>query len=202
MLVTDRRQCGDRALADVVAEAVEGGVNVVQLREKDLPAGELLMLARQLRGVCGHRALLVVNDRVDVALLSGADGVHLGERGLPTAAVRRLLPPSMLVGRSVHSVAAARQAEQDGADYVLLGTIFPSRSHPDVTPAGLGLLEAVATRVRIPVIAIGGIDAENRDACLRAGAAGVAVISAILRSNDPRRSAMELAPGPEEEACA
>src|SRR4051812_44805392 len=83
MLVTDRKQCRGRSLAESVAEAIEGGVNAVQLREKDLPAGELLQLARQLRGVCGHRALLLVNDRLDVALLSGADGVHLGSNGLP-----------------------------------------------------------------------------------------------------------------------
>src|SRR5690349_15976367 len=126
MLVTDRTQCGNRSLPQVVADAIDGGVNAIQLREKDLPAGELLALARQLRGVCGHRALLLINDRVDVALLSGADGVHLGETGLPVAAVRQLLPPSMRVGRSVHSVNAARQAELDGADYLLVGTLFPS----------------------------------------------------------------------------
>src|SRR3712207_5669331 len=88
MLVTDRKQCGSRPLPDVVAAAIEGGANVVHLREKDLPAGELLALARQLRGVCGARALLLVNDRVDVALMSGADGVHLGEDSLPVAPVR------------------------------------------------------------------------------------------------------------------
>ena len=199
MLVTDRTQCGDRPLAEVVAEAVEGGVNAVQLREKDLPAGELLALARQLRGVCGTRALLLVNERVDVALLSGADGVHLGEKSLPVAAVRQLLPPTMRVGRSVHSVNAARQAEQDGADYLLAGTIFASPSHRDVVPAGVELLKNLTSRVNIPVVAIGGIDADNQEECLRAGAAGVAVISAIFCAENPRQAAEALSPVPEED---
>jgi thiamine-phosphate pyrophosphorylase len=177
---------------------VEGGVNALQLREKDLLPGELLDLARQLRGVCGTRALLIINDRVDVALLCGADGVHLPEAGLPVAAVRRLLPSSMRVGKSVHSVNAARQAEQDGADYVTLGTIFASPSHGDVVPAGLELVREVAARVKIPVVGIGGITAENVDDVLGAGAAGVAVISAVLRSLEPRLAAARLAPAPEE----
>lgn len=198
MLVTDRRRCGGRPLVEVVGEAIEGGVNAVQLREKDLPAGELLALARQLRGVCGAQARLIVNDRVDVALLCGADGVHLGEEGLPVAAARQLLPASMKVGRSVHSVNAARQAEQDGADFIQVGTIFPSPSHPDVVPAGLDLLRSVVARVTVPVFAIGGVTAENVEDCWKAGAAGVSVISAILGAESPLHAARRLAPPREE----
>jgi thiamine-phosphate pyrophosphorylase len=201
MLVTDRKQCGERPLAEVVDEAIHGGVNVVQLREKDLPASELYAVARQLRGVCGSRALLLINDRVDVALISGADGVHLGERSVPVAAARKLLPPSMLVGRSVHSVNAAREAEQDGADYVLVGTVFASPSHPEVEPAGVGMLESVRSRIGIPVLGIGGITPENVGGCWQAGADGVAVQSAILRADDPRRVATLLAPAGEEAPC-
>jgi thiamine-phosphate pyrophosphorylase len=196
MLVTDRKRCGNRALTQVVAEAIDGGVNAVQLREKDLPAGELLQLARQLRGVCGQRARLLVNDRVDVALLCGADGIHLGEDGLPVAAARQLLPASMRVGRSVHSVNAARQAELDGADYVLAGTIFPSPSHPDVPPAGVQLLQNTIQRLTIPVLAIGGITAANVAECWKAGVGGVAVASAVLRAENPCLAAERLAPGP------
>src|SRR5688500_15398852 len=118
MLLANPDRCGDRPLAEVVEQAIDGGVNAVQLRAKHLPSGELLSLARQLRGVCGPRALLIVNDRIDVALLSGADGVHLGEASIPVAAARKILPPSMFVGRSIHAVNPARQAELDGADYV------------------------------------------------------------------------------------
>jgi thiamine-phosphate pyrophosphorylase len=173
----------------------------VQLREKDLSAGELYALARQLRGVCGSRALLLINDRLDVALISGADGVHLGERSVPVAAARKLLPPSMLVGRSVHSVNASREAEQDGADYVLVGTLFASPSHPEVAPAGVGMLENVHARITIPVLAIGGVTPENVRDCWSAGADGVAVQSAILRAADPRKAAERLAPPSEEAGC-
>jgi thiamine-phosphate pyrophosphorylase len=198
MLVTDRKRCGRRPLVEAVAEAIEGGVNIVQLREKDLPGAELLQLARQLRGICGQRALFLVNDRVDVALLAGADGVHLPENGLPVAACRQLLPASMTVGRSVHSVNAARQAELDGADYLVAGTLFPSPSHRDVTPAGVELLRNITARVNLPVIAIGGINPENVDACWQAGAAGIAVVSTVLGAEDPQRAAARLAPPREE----
>lgn len=191
MLVTDRTQCGDRSLAQVVAAAIEGGANVVQLREKDLPAEELLTLARELRGVCGERALFFVNDRADIALLCGADGVQLGEHGLPVAAVRKLLPASMRVGRSVHSVDAARQAEQDGADFLIAGTIYATPSHPDADVAGTDFLRSLATRVDLPVIAIGGITPDRAAECLEAGAAGVAVVSGIIAAHRPETAAMD-----------
>jgi thiamine-phosphate pyrophosphorylase len=193
MLVTDRRLCGDRSLAQVVAAAIDGGANVVQLREKDLPADELLTLARQLRGVCAERALLFINDRVDVALLSGADGVQLGERGLAVAAVRKLLPASMRVGRSVHSVDAARAAEQDGADFLIAGTIYPTPSHPREEIAGTDLLRSLSARVALPVLAIGGMTPERASECVAAGAAGVAVVSGIAASPKPSEAAREFA---------
>ncbi len=198
MLVVDPGQCGDRSLSEVVEKAIDGGVNVVQLRAPGLPAGELLSLARRLRGICAHRSLLVVNDRLDVAVLSGADGVHLPENGLPVSAARQLLPPSIRVGRSVHSINAARQAESDGADYVVLGTIFASPTHPDQQPAGIELVSNVTRRLKIPVVAIGGITPENADACWSAGATGIAVISSILKAEDPQAAAQRLAPACEE----
>jgi thiamine-phosphate pyrophosphorylase len=196
MLVTDRHHTGGRPLPEVVDAAIEGGVNVVQLREKDLPARDLLALTRQLRGICGHRALLIINDRVDVALLSGADGVHLPENGLPCAPVRHLLPASMVVGRSVHSIQAARQAETDGANYVLVGTLFPSPSHPEGEPAGLDLLKGVTSRLVIPTLGIGGVNCHNAAECRRWGAAGVAAASHLLRAPDVRLAAEELASPP------
>ena len=125
-LVTDRARAASGDLVDTARAAVEGGVGMIQLREKDLPASELLSLARELRSVTEGRALLIVNDRVDVALLSGADGVQLGEKGLDAASARRLVGPDMLIGRSVHSVEGAAEAEADGADFLVLGTIFES----------------------------------------------------------------------------
>jgi thiamine-phosphate pyrophosphorylase len=192
-LVTDRRLCRTLSLEEAVAQAVEGGVELVQLREKDLPAAELAALAEKLRAVVQGRAVFLVNDRLDVALACAADGVHLPEQGLPVAAARRLAGEGLIIGRSVHSVAEAVRAPEEGADYVQVGTIFASRSHPGQSPAGLALLEAVATAVTIPILAVGGITAANVGDVMRAGASGAAVISAILGAPSPREAARGLA---------
>ena len=192
-LVTDRSALGGLTLEEAVAQAVQGGANLVQLREKDLPAAELLALAGKLRTVTQGRALFLVNDRLDVALACAADGVHLPERGLPVAAARRLSGEGFIIGRSVHSVAEAVRAQEEGADYVQVGTIFASRSHPDQPIAGLALLEAVAAAVTIPILAVGGITAANVGEAMAAGASGAAVISAILGAPSPREAARALA---------
>ena len=192
-LVTDRRLCRGPSLAEAVAQAVEGGANLVQLREKDLPAADLLALAERLRAVTQDRALLVVNDRLDVALACDAEGVHLPEQGLPVEAARRLAGQGFVIGRSVHSVAEAVRAQEEGADYVQVGAIVASRSHPGQAPAGLGLLETVVAAVSIPILAVGGITAANVGEAMRAGAGGAAVISAILGAPSPREAARDLA---------
>ncbi|MCX6024086.1 MAG: thiamine phosphate synthase [Chloroflexi bacterium] len=191
MLVTDRRRTGG-PLEGAVAAGVAGGVNLVQLREYGMFAGDLLAAAHTLKGVTEGRALLLVNDRVDVAVAALADGAHLPEAGLPIAAARAVAGPDRLVGRSVHSVAAARQAAAAGADYLVVGTIYASGSHPDDPPAGPGLLRAIADVVNLPLIAIGGITPANIAEVIAAGASGVAVISAILDAPDPRTAAAEL----------
>lgn len=190
-LVSDRHLCP--RLMEAVAAAIEGGVVAVHLREPDLPAGELWELARQLRALTQRRALLVINDRIDVALAVGADAVQLGARSLPVAVARRLVGRRLLLGRSVHSLPEAVQAQQDGADYLLLGTIYATRSHPDATPAGPELVRQARAAVSLPIIAIGGIAATNAPAVMQAGADGVAVISAILGAPDPRQAAADLA---------
>lgn len=139
-----------------------------------------------------HGAALVVNDRIDVAMALGADGVHLGGGSLPVRDARRLVGDSMLVGCSVHSLGDALLAEAEGADYLVLGTIFETRSHPGWVPAGLGLVREVSAAVRIPVIAIGGIDARNARSVMRAGADGVAVITAIQSAEDVAVATREL----------
>lgn len=193
MLVTDRVLAGgSAALVAAVDAALAGGVNAVQLREKELRNHELLPLARDLRAVTAGRALLLVNGPPALALAVDADGVHLPEEGLPMAAVRRATRGRLLVGRSVHSVEAARAAEAEGADYLVLGTIFPSRSHPGGATGGPALVAAVTAAVRIPVVAIGGIEAGNVGTTIAAGAAGLAAIAAILGRSDPRAAAAEL----------
>jgi thiamine-phosphate pyrophosphorylase len=192
MLVTDRGRLRGRRLEDVASRAVEGGANVVQLREKDLPGGELYELAAALRAAMGDRALLLVNERADVALAAGADGVHLPEHSLPGKAVREMAGEGCIVGRSVHSVDAAVRAEKEGADFVEVGTVYETASKPSAAPAGVELVEAVAGAVDVPIVAIGGITAENADAVLQAGASGVAVIGAIMDADDPKEAASRL----------
>jgi thiamine-phosphate pyrophosphorylase len=191
-LVTDRHACGDKSLEDVVLQAIEGGANVVQLREKDLSAAELFKLGVQMRAITKNSALLLINDRVDVAQACGAVGVQLPEDGLPTSVARWVMGRHALIGRSVHDVEAAKQAEADGADMVLVGPVFKTASKPDAKPVGLELVKEIAEGVPLPVIAIGGITPENAGDAIRAGAAGVAVISAICAAADPRGAAETL----------
>ena len=192
MLVTDCSRLRGRALEVVASLAVEGGATVVQLREPDLPTGELYDLAITLRAVLRGRALLLVNDRVDVALAAGADGVQLPERGLPARAVREIAGAACILGRSVHSAEAAVDAEAGSADFVLAGTIYATASKPEQTPAGVELVRAAVQAVRVPVIAIGGVTAENAGELIEAGASGVAVIGAIMDADDPKQAAAEL----------
>jgi thiamine-phosphate pyrophosphorylase len=154
--------------------AASRGATVLQLRD---PAATARMVAREACRLVAEGAVpVVVSARADLALAVGAAGVHLPERDLPIAGVRRLLGPDRLVGRSVHSVEGARRAEAEGADYVVFGSVFASASHPGQSVAGLAELERVAAAVRIPVLAIGGVDADRVAACLAAGAAGFAAI--------------------------
>lgn len=156
--------------------AAAKGATVLQLRAPQLPAAALAALARDL--ITRQPLPLLVSARLDVALAVGAAGVHLPEHDLPVAAARRLAGP-MLVGRSVHSSEAARETAAEGADYLLFGPVFETRSHPARIPAGLAALAKVVAAVNIPVLAIGGLDAERAPDCLAVGAAGYAAITAF-----------------------
>ena len=191
-LVTDRLRCNGRPLEDVVDAAVEGGVGMVQLREKDLPAVELYALALGLRDVLGGRASLFVNDRVDLALAVRADGVQLGENALPIEAARQVAAGKLLLARSVHSVAGALEAEARGADLLTLGTVFPTASHPGAYTGGLSLIREVADSVSLPFLGIGGIDSSNTEQVIAAGTSGAAVITAITTAEDPAAAASSL----------
>ena len=191
MLVTDRTVCGGtEPLVHAVEEAVVGGVNVVQLREKDMPAGEFLALAQRLRSITDGKALLLINNRVDVALACDADGGHLVADSLPVAAVRELLAGrDMLVGRSVHSVTGL---DATGLDYIIAGPVYTTATHPGMEPAGAELIVGVVSAAGIPVVAIGGITAERVSEAMAAGASGVAVIREVLESPEPGQAAQQL----------
>jgi len=192
VLITDRSRLRGRSIEEVVCPAVEGGVNAVLLREKDLATGDLYDLAMTLRHLLRGHALFLVDDRVDVALAVGADGVHLPERSLPGKAARRIAGEACIIGRSVHSLEAARRAEAEGDDYVQVGAVYETASHPGQAPGGIALLRSVAEAVRVPVIAVGGITESNVAEVIEAGANGVAVIGAIWNANDPMEAARAL----------
>jgi thiamine-phosphate pyrophosphorylase len=191
MLVTDGRAMADPEASERLAAAVRGGVGIVQLRDPGATASELLERARQLRARLPE-TLLLINGRVDVAVAAGADGIQLGAGALPLRDARRRLGEHAFIGRSVHSVAEAVAAETEGAQFLVVGTIYPTDTHPGKLPEGPELLEAVAARVRIPLYAIGGIRAENAAECIRCGAYGVAVIRAIGEAVDPEAAARRL----------
>jgi thiamine-phosphate pyrophosphorylase len=174
--------------------AIEGGARVVQVRVKDAPAGVALDVARRVVAVAKSRALVIVNDRADLAVLSGADGVHLGDEDLPVAEARRLLGPDLLVGRTCRTLEEGRAAIAAGADHVGYGPVFPSRTKPlAVPPRGLAALSDVCARLGAPVVAISGIDLGNVGEVARAGAACAAVVEAIFGRGDARENAALLA---------
>lgn len=191
-LVADCSVVSVDEIPDRVRSAVDGGVSMVQLRAKEMPGGLMLSLAREMEDVIGGRAALLINERVDVAAVAPAGGVQLGEAALSASSARQLLPAGSLIGRSVHSVEGALQATSDGADFLVVGTMFATRSHPGEEPAGPGLLRQVAGRCDLPLIGIGGITPENVDSVIEAGASGVAVIRSILAADDPGHAAAEM----------
>lgn len=200
-LITDARAAGDRDICVVVEAAlaaVPAGALLVQLRARELGAGDLLRLARRLRAITAARgAPFLVNDRLDVALAAGADGVHLPERGLDVAAVRALTGPSFLVGASRHSVAGVVAAVRDGVDLVVCGPVWPTPSKPGATPLSPGALAEAATIIaaapsdrRAYLFALGGVDTPERARTARAaGAHGIASIRAFCAPADPGAAA-------------
>lgn len=188
-LITDRKQCGSAAeLARVVGQACRNGIRAVQLREKDLAGKELLGMAEEIRTITSRwQAKLFVNDRADIAMAVGADGVHCRERGIGPADVKKL-NPTLAAGASVHSLDAARKAEQDGADFLLFGPLYHTHSKAGYgSPQGIERLARVTESVHVPVFGVGGITPNRAKACLKAGAAGVAGISSIMSAQSVKR---------------
>ncbi len=176
--VTDRHAIASGDVFPRIVEAVRAGVDLVQVREKDLGTRPLLeLVAAAVAAARGTQSRVVVNDRLDVALAAGASGIHLGTQSLPAEAVRRLVAPGFLVGVSCHLLDEALAAERARADYIFLGPIFPTPSKAAFgPPLGLDKLREVRAQVKIPIVAIGGVTVERVKACLEAGAAGIAGI--------------------------
>lgn len=196
-LVTDRTRTAGRPLLDVVDAALQGGVDAVQLREKDLSGAALFELACRLRELTRRYGVrLLINDRIDIALAVGADGVHLPVDSFAPADARRLLGAGAVVGASTHSVEQALNAAAGGADFVVFGPVFDTPSKRAFgAPLGLDALAKVTEAVPLPVLAIGGVTADRVRSVRQCGAAGVAVIAAILAADDPRAAAAALRAG-------
>ena len=193
LLVTDRHQLHGRSLSTVLGQAILAGVPAIQLRERDLPTGELLPLVQEVHALAAPGAVpVILNDRVDLVLALNVDGVHLRADSLPVPAVRRLIGSDRLIGISTHSGEEVRRANHDGADYIIFGPIFDTPSKRSFgRPFGLDALAAVCRESTIPVFAIGGITSERVRQVRRAGAHGVAAIGALLTCEDIDAAAQE-----------
>jgi thiamine-phosphate pyrophosphorylase len=193
-VIIDPEVAGGRPEEEIARLAVEGGATIIQLRDKGREKGQQLEVARRLARVCAPPNLrLIINDHVDLALVAGADGVHLGQKDLPVARVRRQLWRDGIIGCSANNVEEAVRAQADGASYVSVGRLFPTTSKQDTRPATPETIRAIKAAVSIPVAAIGGITEDNIDAVLAAGADMVAVGSAVVAAPDPREAARRLA---------
>lgn len=193
-VVTDEQLSRGLSHAEIARQAVQGGADVVQLREKNATGRSFYEAAVEVREVTrGSGTLFIVNDRLDVAMAVGADGVHLGQNDMPLLAARKVAPNDLLIGISVGTVQEAVQAEHDGADYVAFGPVFPTASKSDAGPGlGLKMLKDISLAVTIPLVAIGGIGPANVREVVSNGADGVAVISAVVGQEDIASAAREL----------
>ncbi len=193
-VVTDPVLKGDRPLEEVCRAALEGGAAAIQLRDKKASTRSLLEQARLLLDLCRRKgALFLVNDRVDVALASGAHGVHLGREDMPLGQARKILGEEKVIGISVRTPEEARAAREGGADYVAANLVFPTSTKTDLEgPLGLEGIRALRAAVDLPLVAIGGIHQDNAAQVVEAGADGVAVVSAVMAAPDPRKAAEKI----------
>jgi len=185
-LVTDRSFLGNKSLKEAVREAIEGGTTFIQIREKDVSTREFYKIALEVKEVTDYyKVPLVINDRLDIAQAIDADGVHLGQSDMPLQIARKILGKNKLIGISVENVKEAQVAEKNGADYVGVGTVFYTGTKKDINkPIGLEGLRTVCSSIKIPKVAIGGINKDNLRSILSTGVDGAAVVSAILGEKD------------------
>ena len=193
-LVTDRSLSKGRSTAEIVAAAVAGGVSCIQLREKSCGTREFLNEALALQPLLKSRNIpLIINDRLDIALAIEADGVHLGQSDMPIGMARKIAGNSLIIGISAESVDDALRAEQEGADYIGISPVFSTPTKTDIAPPlGLEGVRQIRALVDIPLVGIGGINSDNAESVLAAGADGIAVVSAIVSAADPAGAAKKL----------
>lgn len=192
-LVTDRELMSTEKLETAVEEAIEGGVTMVQLREKSASSKEFYEQAVRIKEITEHYGVpLIINDRIDIALAVGADGVHIGQSDLPAVATRKIIGRDMILGVSASSVGEALQAQIDGADYLGVGAMFHTGTKKDAQIVSMEELKRIRQAVRVPIVAIGGINRENAALFRETKIDGLAVVSAIISKPDIKGAAAEL----------
>ena len=180
-------------LTKIIAESVSGGVSIVQLREKNNSSLSFYKKASALKQLLNELSIpLIINDRVDIALAVGADGIHIGQDDLPLPVVKQMVPEDMIVGVSVSTLEEALEAERNGADYIGVGSVFPTKTKQDATLMAIGDLEEICRSVSIPAVAIGGITADNISTLSDSGLSGTAVVSAIMNADSPKTASESL----------
>jgi thiamine-phosphate pyrophosphorylase len=191
--IIDSQFLGKRNHVKVAEEMIKGGASVIQLRDKLAPKAELLPIAQKLQKLCADKSILfIINDHLDIALACGADGLHLGQEDLPLSIARKLLPMDMILGGSVNTVEQAKSAEADGADYIAVGSMYPTTSKEKPKVVGVGRLKQVRGVVSLPLVAIGGINKDNATEVAANGADAVAVISALVGAKDVAEAARRI----------
>ncbi len=193
-LVTDRNLSQGRSIIEVVKSAVNGGVTIVQLREKSATTLDFYQSAKQIKSFLDKKGIpLIINDRIDIALAVDADGVHLGQDDMPLPIARKVLGKDKIIGISVNNVEEAKRAEQESADYLGLSPVFPTPTKTDTSePIGIERIPAIRNAVSIPLVGIGGLNIHNAAEVIKAGCDGIAVVSAIVSAENPEIAAKEL----------
>jgi thiamine-phosphate pyrophosphorylase len=192
-VILDRQFLGSRDELDIASQIIEGGARVIQFRDKQGKKGEMLLLAQKLRGLCSQAGVLfIVNDYLDLALAAAADGLHIGQEDLPLPVVRRELPIDTVVGCSVNTVSRAVRAQNQGADYIAVGSMFPTATKKEAVVVGVNMLKELKRVVSVPLVAIGGINQSNVAEVVAAGADAVAVISAVMGEKDIKGAVQKL----------
>ena len=191
--ITDRHWLNGRSLYEVVKESLDGGVTVLQLREKQLDEDHFLEEAKKLQGLCSeYNVPFIINDNVEIALAINADGVHIGQSDMEMKEAREKLGPDKIIGVSAHTKEEALLAQAQGADYLGVGAVFPTSSKDDAESVSYETLKEICDVVSIPVVAIGGITRENLHQLSGSGISGISVISAIYAQSDIKKAAREL----------
>lgn len=193
-LITDRSFLKGRSLASCVEEAIKGGVTLIQVREKEISSRDFFKVAKEVKEVTNkYNVPLIINDRIDIALAIDADGVHLGQSDMPIEIARKILGKDKIIGISAGSISEALEAEKNGADYLGIGTVFFTGTKKDIEePIGIEGLKDIVNKIKIPTVAIGGINKDNCEEVMESGVNGISLISAILANDNIENSSREL----------